>query len=135
MKTIYVICFFPFYVYDSNQIFALDLCLMGYIFWEILFLFFLIWFFFLKNFLQILFLCFVDLVFCTTFILQVGFLQVLFLCLGCTSIFNFQSCKFASQVLFFQEASRFQMCCCFMLESPKCGITKSHTFSKNSSSL
>jgi hypothetical protein len=40
MKTIYVICFFPFYVFDSNQIFALDLCLSGYMFWEILFLFF-----------------------------------------------------------------------------------------------
>ncbi len=89
MKTMYVICFFPFCVYDSNQFFALDLCLLGYVFWEILFLFFLIWFF-KRFFLQILFLCFVDLVFCTTFFLQVVFLQVLFLCLGCTSIFNFK---------------------------------------------
>jgi hypothetical protein len=28
MKTMYVICFFTFYVYESNQFFALDLCLL-----------------------------------------------------------------------------------------------------------
>ncbi len=63
MKTIYVICYFPFYVFDFNQIFALDLCLSGYMFWEILFLFFFLIRFFLKIFLQILFFCFLDLVF------------------------------------------------------------------------
>lgn len=134
MKTIYVICFFPFYVFDSNQIFALDLCLSGYMFWEILFLFFFNSVFSKDVFANLIFLFF-RFSFFYKFFFTSYFLQALFLCLGCTSIFHFQSCKFASQVLFFQDASTFQMGYCFMLESPKCGTTKSHTFSKNLGSL